>query len=352
MEAWLLREWQQGSGWQFVLRPLSWIYALLTSLRRALFRAGLFSVQRVSVPVIVIGNITVGGTGKTPLVLALVLHLQASGWRCGIISRGYARESDDSPPGTVIHVVAPSQASSLRPVISDEAALLASRSGVPVYTAADRPAAARALLSAHPDVDVIVCDDGLQHYALHRDIEICVIDGARGFGNGALLPAGPLREPESRLLQVDAIVTNGHAADAGAGIAKLAPRVPRYSMSLGNESLVRVGDGKIISVEDAIAEFSGRQIIAVAGTGNPARFFAHLSAIGLVPSVTQAFPDHHPYAAADFRHAPEAIVVMTEKDAVKCSQFADDRMWFMRVDAILPKAFGDFIVQRLSELEK
>ncbi|MEP7157077.1 MAG: tetraacyldisaccharide 4'-kinase [Betaproteobacteria bacterium] len=351
MEAWFLREWQQGSAWQIVLRPLSWLYALLTALRRLLYRIGLFNVERVDVPVIVVGNITVGGTGKTPLVLAIVQHLQKSGRRCGIISRGYTRESA-SAQGTVIHVAPDAGDSPRRPAFSDEATLLATRSGVPVYVAADRPAAARALLAAHPDVDVIISDDGLQHYALHRDIEICVIDGARGFGNAALLPAGPLREPQSRLARIDAILVNGISANPQWSVSAIAPHIPSFSMALGNELLVRVRDKAKLSMEEGVAAFSGRKIVAIAGTGNPSRFFAHLSTLGLAPGATHAFPDHHPYTAADFEPLNADIIVMTEKDAVKCKRFADDRMWFMRVDAILPDTFGDFIVKRLAELEK
>ena len=350
MEAWLLREWQRNSPWQMLLRPFSWVFALLAHARRSLFRLGILKSERVGVAVIVVGNITVGGTGKTPVVLAVAQLLARSGKRCGIISRGYSPvDADDQMRrsiGTVIHVVPESTESG---VTSDEALLLATRSGVPVYTSADRAAAARSLLRDHPEVDVLVSDDGLQHYGLSRDLEICVIDGARGFGNGALLPAGPLRESLTRLDNVDAIVVNGQAAP---GLLNAGYAAPVFPMDLGNESLVRVRDGKMMAIEQGLAEFSEKKIHAVAGTGSPARFFTHLERLGFKMEKTRAFPDHHPYKAADFTGSEAGIVLMTEKDAVKCKAFADDHMWFMRVDAILPDTFGEFLVKRLSELKK
>jgi len=236
--------------------------------------------------------------------------------------------------------------------MGDEAMLLACRSGAPVYIAADRASAGRALLRNHPGIDVLICDDGLQHYALHRDLEICVIDGARGFGNGAMLPAGPLREPAMRLATVNAIVVNGEATAEPLNVVTAAPKAPVYRMSLGNESLVRVLDEKVLSVRQALAEFSTTRVLAVAGIGNPARFFAHLRHLGFTPAETLSFPDHHPFSAADLVASGAGIILMTEKDAVKCRGFADDRMWFMRVDAILPDAFGEFVVNQLSELKK
>ena len=355
MEAWLLREWQRTSFWQVLLRPLSWVYASLASVRRGLYQAGIFHRARVGVPVIVVGNITVGGTGKTPMVLALAQILARSGRRGGIISRGYSRRSVDGeirrgkPDEFVMHVVPESAEPA---VTSDEATLLATRAGIPVYISADRAAAARSLLHDHPEVDVLICDDGLQHYALHRDLEICVIDGARGFGNGALLPAGPLREPVTRLGQVDAIVINGIAAAAQRNLGRALPEVPTYTMMLGNESLLRVRDDKVMSIEQGLAAFSAKSILAVAGTGHPARFFAHLASLGFKCGKTRAFPDHHAFAASDFTRHNEQIILMTEKDAVKCKALADDRMWFMRVDAILPDAFGEFVITRLPDRKK
>ncbi len=353
MEAWFLREWQCQSPWQLLLRPLSWIFAALASLRRGLYRAGLLKSARIPIPIIVVGNISVGGTGKTPVVLAIAQALARSGYRCGIISRGYSRGAaagnSRAHPANVNQVVADVAGSA---PASDEALLLARRSGVPVYISADRTAAARNLLHDHPDVDVLICDDGLQHYALHRNIEICVIDGARGFGNGELLPAGPLREPVARLTQVDAIIVNGANTADQLNLNRFARDVPAYSMMLGNESLVRVRDNKVMSIEQGLAEFSTKRVLTVAGTGNPARFFAQLVNLGFKSAESRAFPDHHPFVESDFAPHDAEIILMTEKDAVKCSAFADDCMWFIRVDAILPEAFGEFVIKRLSELKK
>ena len=360
MEAWFIREWQRNSLWQVLLRPVSWVYVSMVGLRRWLYRAGIFKSEPIGVPVIIVGNISVGGTGKTPVVLALAQYLTRNGWRCGIISRGYSRpaapDTMHRPRANVIRVVAEPAGSV---VMSDEAILLANRSGAPVYISADRYCAARTLLDDHPEVDVLICDDGLQHYALQRDLEICVIDGVRGFGNGALLPAGPLREPITRLGSVDAIVINGSTVpghrdpDLELNLnLNLKNDAPTYSMILGNESLVRVRDGEQISIAQGLGEFVSKSILAIAGTGNPSRFFQHLSTLGFKAARTQAFPDHHPFVASDFANKDAQIILMTEKDAVKCKAFADDRMWFMRVDAILPDAFGEFVIKRLSALKK
>ena len=351
VETWFLREWQRNSHWQILLRPVSWVYALATGARRAFYRAGLLKSVRVGVPVIIVGNLTVGGTGKTPVVLAIARSLSLSGRQCGIVSRGYARRGDAGKP-------VPPQVQQVRaddaatPVTSDEALLLAARSGAPVYISHDRAAAARRLLNDHPGVDVLVCDDGMQHYGLQRDLEICVIDGARGFGNGALLPAGPLRERPTRLEHVDAIVIHGAVAPCRLNIDDLGHDSPVFPMSLGNESLVRIRDGKVMSIAQGLAEFSSTIVIAVAGIGNPQRFFDHVSSLGFKPAGTNAFADHYSYSASDFSAYHAGIILMTEKDAVKCKSFADDRMWFMRVDAMLPDAFGEFLVKRLSDLKK
>ncbi len=357
MEAWFIRQWQSNRPWQVVLRPLSWIFALLAATRRALYRVGLLASVRVGVPVIVVGNITVGGTGKTPLVLALVESLTRAGWRCGIVSRGYARQvrtgADTQSTEQFLIRVVPASLSALDvSMVGDEAALLAARSGVPVVVSTNRVAAARTLLREHPEVDVIISDDGLQHYALERDIEICVIDGGRGFGNGALLPAGPLRESMARLRQVDAIVVNGAGDKLDLGLDLADQRVPIFSMSLGNETLIRVHDGKSMTIEEGIEAFAAKNIFAVAGTGNPPRFFAHLSRLGFTLAASESFADHHPFIAGDLSTRNADVILMTEKDAVKCKAFADDRMWFMRVDAVLPDAFEHFVVKRLSELRK
>ena len=342
MEAWFLREWQRTSLWQIGLRPVSWLFGLMVATRRFLFRAGWLGSERIEVPVIVVGNITVGGTGKTPLVLALAELLTRAGFKPGIITRGYRRDSSRDAATPITQVVPGKTDGS----VGDEAALLANRSGVPVYAGSRRVEVAHALLKDHPEVDVIVSDDGLQHYALRRDLELCVIDGARGLGNGALLPAGPLREPPSRLAEVDAVVINGDNTMVSA-----ATNVPAFSMALAKESFVPLRDGESLTTEVWRAKFSGKKIAAIAGTGNPARFFSHIAGLGVEAGMTRAFADHHPFVAADLKAIDAEIILMTEKDAVKCLTFADNRMWFMRVDAVLPDAFGEFVLKRLQLLK-
>ena len=365
MEAWLTREWQRNSLWQIFLRPLSWLFRLLVAMRRGAYRAGWLKSFSVGAPVIIVGNISVGGTGKTPLVLALVEMLTSRGMRCGIVTRGYNRRADVSSD-TPIHITPDLPLGTL---LSDEATLLARRAGVPVYAGANRVEAARALLRSHSEVNVIISDDGLQHYRLRRDIEICVIDGARGLGNGALLPAGPLREPVSRLEVVDAMVVNRNAihpvhpaikpdrrgrewpqGPLGRDVAPPARQsTARFDMTLANETFINLKSDCRLDMSDALAAFHGKRVHALAGIGNPQRFFSHLAALGMEPNTTQPFPDHHDYRATDFSDIEAGIILMTEKDAVKCAAFADERMWFMQVDAVLPSDFADFILDKLHQ---
>ncbi len=212
MRAWLEGEWQRLGGGALIFLPLALVFRAASALRRALYRAGILRAWKAPVPVIVVGNITAGGTGKTPLVIAVVESLARAGHRPGVVSRGYGRvPPTDADPHGVVRVL-PGVATPEH--FGDEPVLIARRTGVPVYLSPDRPAAARALLAAHPETDVLVSDDGLQHYALARDVEIAVVDGERGFGNGLPLPSGPLREPVSRLRSVDAAVVNGGNSDA------------------------------------------------------------------------------------------------------------------------------------------
>ena len=343
MEAWFIKQWQRNGPWQILLRPVSWLFLLLVMLRRAAYRLGWLKVSNVGVPVIMVGNINVGGTGKTPLVLALVEALTRHGKHCGIVTRGY-QPGANVPTAEVVQVVPTGDGAGL---LSDEATLLARRSGVPVYTAANRVQAARTLLRNHGQVDVIISDDGLQHYALQRDIEICVIDSARGLGNGALLPAGPLREPASRLDEVDAIIVN--LAANVTDVKNYAATTPAFEMTLANEIFINLKSGRSIGVTEAIALFQGLRIHALAGIGNPQRFFAHLVRLGLAPNRTQPFPDHHDYLSSDMPGIDAGIILMTEKDAVKCGSFADERMWYMRIDALLPNKFIELVLQKLSD---
>src|SRR5512134_354724 len=261
------RHWYRLSALSVALAPFGLAFRLVVGVRRAAFAAGILKSHRLPVPVVVVGNLVVGGTGKTPLVLWVVDALRSRGRRPGIVSRGYRGTNDPARP-------VPSRADPAH--FGDEPVLLAERSGVPVWIGRDRVAAARGLLTAHPDCDVLVCDDGLQHYALARDVEIAVED-ERGHGNGLLLPAGPLREPASRA--VDAVVVNGP------------PRAGAFEMRLVPAGFRRVGgDGQEVPIE----ALRGKRLHAVAGIGNPPRFFATLRALGLA-FVPHAFPDHHPW---------------------------------------------------------
>ena len=314
------RHWYRLSAVSILLYPLSLVFRLLVALRRLLFRLGVLPSARLPIPVVVVGNLTVGGTGKTPLVLALARALRQSGLRPGILSRGYGGRSA-SPRA----VAAGDEAER----VGDEPLLLAERSGCPVWVGADRVAAARTLCAAHPDCDLVLCDDGLQHYRLQRDFEIAVQD-ERGSGNGLLLPAGPLREPADR--HVDAKVTNQREPGAGA-----------FAMRLVAAGMYRVGDA---SAPVEPSELSGKKLHAVAGIGNPGRFFATLSGMGLVFSA-HPFPDHHAFLAADLQFEDCDFVLMTEKDAVKCRRFGRRDLVAVRVEADVDAALTGLILERI-----
>ena len=320
----LVQQWYspQASLW---LLPLSWLFSLLVVLRRLAYRARLLRSHRLPVPVIVVGNITVGGTGKTPLVAWLVRVLQQEGYRPGIITRGYGGLAQQWPQ----HVRPDSD-----PVaVGDEPVLLAQRCQCPIAAAPDRVLAARQLLQ-HSDCNILISDDGLQHYRLRRDVEIVVVDGARRFGNGHCLPAGPLREPLSRLKQVDYVVANGVAAHG------------EFAMELLPGALRALSDpDKAISLSD----LHGQQIHAVAGIGNPARFFELLKSGGL-SVIEHPFPDHHSFVAADLAFADGLPLLMTEKDAVKCRRYADERMWYLPVEAQLDDSFAAQLLQQVKRL--
>ena len=299
---------------RLVLAPCGWLYRGLCWARRAAYRSSLFNVYRAPVPVIVVGNLTVGGTGKTPVVIWLARKLTEYGFKPGIIARGYRGRAASWPQ-------------QVRPdsdpiAVGDEAVLIARRAGVPVAVGPKRAADIAALLK-HADVNIIVCDDGLQHYALARDIEIAVLDGVRRFGNGACLPAGPLREPSTRLQQVDLVVTNGLAARGEFPMRYLAERVHRVGQP---------------GASVALNAFPEKTVHAVAAVGNPSEFFAMLKRNGLrvTPHV---FPDHHWFTRDDLAFADRQPVIMTEKDAVKCEHFDDPRLWYVPIEAELPDVF-------------
>lgn len=320
---WLERQWYRVGPFHPVLLPLSLLFGLIAAIRRALYRSGLLHSAKLPVPVIVIGNITVGGSGKTPLTLWLAQELLERGWHPGIISRGY-RGAAVSP--------SPVSSGDSAQTVGDEPLLMARRALCPVWVGRDRPAAARALLQAHPECDVLLSDDGLQHYRLQRDIEIAVVDGARRFGNGFLLPAGPLREPPSRLGTVDAVVINGGAARSGEYVMRLEGAA---FQNLANPAATRTAD-----------DFRGVRVHAVAGIGHPQRFFDHLKSLGLTVQ-THPFPDHHHYTPADLAFGDADAILMTEKDAVKCAAFANEKCWALRVDARLDPMLAHHILERI-----
>ncbi|MGH8541748.1 MAG: tetraacyldisaccharide 4'-kinase, partial [Stenotrophobium sp.] len=292
LKKWLESRWYSARPAPWWLRPFAALYGFIASARRRRLSA---QAQPLSVPVIVVGNISLGGTGKTPFVIWLVESLRAWGFRPGVISRGYGGHAPQYPLE-----VTPETAAAL---CGDEPLLMAQRLGVPLAVAPDRVAAAKFLLQRHA-IDILVADDGLQHYRLPRDLEICVVDGARGLGNGALLPAGPLREAPSRLREVGLVVVNGGGWRRAA--------IPHADMMLRMDMAVSFSGGK-----KPLQDFAGQRVHAVAGIGNPERFFAQLRGQG-IEVVPLAFADHHAYAAGDLDFGDQLPVLMTEKDAVKC----------------------------------
>ena len=324
LESSLVRCWYSRRGWCLTLIPLSLLFNLLSGLRRRLYAWGWLQSTRLSVPVIVVGNLTAGGTGKTPLVIWLVEMLRAHGNRPGVVSRGYGAD------GTGAAEVGPDG----NPADSgDEPVLLARRTGCPVWVGRRRVEAAVGLLKQHPEVNVIVADDGLQHYALARDMEIVVVDGSRGFGNGWLLPTGPLREGTGRLGLVDAVVVNGEQGLDGVSS-------PVYTMTLEGQQFSNLSNP---ARRESAGAFHGHVVHALAGIGNPDRFFETLSRLGL-EIVRHPFPDHHVFRAEDL---PEGTVVMTEKDAVKCAPYARADTWFFAVDARVSEGLEHQILNRL-----
>ncbi len=317
-------------GWQAcLLLPFSLLFFGLVGLRRALYRIGFLHRERLPVPVIVVGNITVGGTGKTPLVIHLAQALRMLGRRPGIVSRGYRGAATG-----VMEVTASSDPGAA----GDEPVLLARLAGCPVFVGRDRTAAAGALLAGHPDCDVIVADDGLQHYGLARDVEIVMFD-ERGVMNGWPLPAGPLREPLSRLALADAVVLNGTTVSP-------APRLacPVFVMRLASGSFHRLDDPL---VKCSVADLTGRKLHAVAGIGSPQRFFDQLTGLGL-SFAGHAFADHHTFRAEDLVFGGDAILA-TEKDAVKLARLSlTQPVWVLPVTAELSPDLAAFVLEKIN----
>ena len=300
--------WTHRGLLAWVLWPLSLVFGALTALRRGLYQTGIFKIQQVPVPVIVVGNVVAGGSGKTPVVMALVQHLQARGWRPGVVSRGYGRKTLDCRE---VHRDSPISE------VGDEPALIQRTTLAPVFVATRRIDAARALLASYPDTQVIVCDDGLQHLALHRDVQICVFDD-RGCGNGFLLPAGPLRESWPR--PVDLVLhTGAHPAFAGS----------RAQRALADHA--RTIDGQEIPLAH-LNHPNAKPLLAVAGIAKPEEFFAMLRAKGLTLAHTLALPDHYDFNSWLRNEYRAYTVICTEKDAVK--------LWHQQADALaIPLVF-------------
>ncbi len=318
--------WQSPA--RFLLLPFGLIFGLLAHVRRMLYRYGLLESIRPPVPVLIVGNITAGGSGKTPLVAALAEALAVRGLHPGVVSRGYGGSA--AAPLKVDKTGDPG-------IFGDEPLLLASK-GFPVWVGKKRGDAALGLLASDPQCDILIGDDGLQHYALCRDFEIAVIDGERVFGNGRLLPAGPLRELPSRLDSVDAIVVNC----AGKPL-QLHTSAPVFSMHLSGNVFISVDHPEI-----SASEFPGKKLHAIAGIGNPQRFFDHLAALGL-RFTPHPFPDHHPYRSEDLEFEDCDIIIMTEKDAIKCRGLAPGKSWFLPVKAEIDSALVELILKTLGK---
>lgn len=332
MADWLQKQWLIFTLWHFLLIPLSWIYGVVTYVRRSLYKKGWLNSYHLNVPVIVVGNINVGGTGKTPVVIWLAEQLKVAGYNPGIISRGYGGAAKG------IQSVLPQ---SNPQEVGDEPVLIAKRTDCPVYVSRNRVAAGQALLEAHPECNVVISDDGLQHYRLQRDVEIVVVDGAKGFGNGALLPAGPLRESIARLHEVDAVVSNGNVTHIT--ISMNNDEIAPIDMQLASGSFYNLVDHNLKA--DA-QDFANKQVLAIAGIGNPERFFQQLNRLGL-NFQSQAFPDHHAFQPQDFKQVTADVVVMTEKDAVKCQLFAQANYWVLPVVAVINEELIQIVLNKL-----
>ena len=304
--------------------PLSWLFGLVVKLRLLSYKKGWIKSTRVSVPVIVVGNITVGGTGKTPVVIWIAELLKSAGYSPGIISRGYGGIASSWPQQV--------RADSDSRVVGDEAKVLARRADCPVAVGPNRADSAQALIDHH-QCDIIISDDGLQHYALQRDIEIALVDGERRYGNGFLLPAGPLREPVERLKSVDFIICNG-LANSG-----------EYTLKVEGEEAVKLLDEtERLNLES----FKSAPCHAIAGLGNPSRFFSHLKKYKLTVE-PHIFPDHFKYTEKDINFNDDKQVLMTEKDAVKCTYMAKDKHWYVPIKAQMTEKFGLTLLSLIKE---
>jgi len=318
-----MRFWYRRGAIAWLLWPVSLLFGLAVLARRILYKVRILASKHPGIPVIIVGNVTVGGSGKTPLVIWIAEFLKAKGFSPGIVSRGYGAKVPAPRAATIADEAAE---------VGDEPVLLSRRSGCPVWVGADRLQVIAALRAANPDVNVLILDDGLQHYRLRRDLEIAVVD-ARGVGNGFLLPAGPLREPAWRLRTVDAVVANG------------ASRKEDFTMLLAGDTLHRMTDAR---ERRPLKAFAGQRVHAVAGIGDPKRFFLQLGAAG-VKVQPHPFPDHHAFTPRDLEFGDGLPVLMTEKDAVKLRHAARPEWWVLPVTARLDAAFGNWLLRKTDE---
>lgn len=326
---WIHRVWYEGGRSYVLLLPLTALYFLLVSLRRWLYERGMLKQQRVGVPVIIVGNITAGGTGKTPTAVWLAEELKNRGFSPGIVSRGYGGSKSKAP----MHVDAASDPA----VVGDEPVLLARRSACPVAVDADRVRAAQMLIE--DGVDLVIADDGLQHYRLSRDYEICVIDGRRGLGNRLMLPAGPLREPPSRLYDVDQVFVNGQLRKPHDSVSDVEQNAIVFELA-GTEASRLNG-----SLSRPLENFEGTTVHGVAAIGNPNRFFDLLRRWGM-QVIEHAFPDHATLSKKDLAFGDDFDILMTEKDAVKYGNKAPDKFWYVHVDPVIdPVIAGPWLEQ-------
>lgn len=332
---WIHRVWYKGAAFGWLMLPLSALYWLVTTSRRFLYRCGILKTEKLSVPVVVVGNITAGGTGKTPIVIWLAQELRAREFSPGIVSRGYG----GSATSATVRVDRHSEPA----VVGDEPVLLARHSGCPVSVDSDRVRAAKALVNE--GADVIIADDGMQHYRLARDYEICLIDGARGLGNRRLLPSGPLRELPQRLSEVDQVLVNGvMTATERQSVAEqnaIPFEVVAVEVCRLNESLTR-----------PIERFAGTTVHAVAGIGNPARFFALLRSFD-IQVIEHPFTDHAVLQPSDLQFGDDLAVFMTEKDAVKIGRHVEDKIWYVPVTVSIEPALALPMIEQIdSRLQK
>lgn len=322
---WLVNRWQSLNIVSLVLLPLSIIYCVIVVFRRIGYQVGALKSFSVDLPVIIVGNLTVGGTGKTPLVIWLAAWLKTKGHRPGIILRGYRGQSKTWPRMVLANTSAAE--------VGDEAVLLARRTACPVVAAPDRVAAARELVN-HTDCTIIISDDGLQHYRLRRNYEIAVVDGKRGYGNGLCLPSGPMREPAGRAKTVNLVVTNGTA------------KASRPAMEIAPTAIRNIKNNEQIS----LGIFKNKHVHAVAGIGNPSRFFDSLASIG-IKTTNHPYPDHYNFSRDDLDFGDNQDIIMTEKDAVKCRRFAGENWWALEVNARPTSAVVDNLQTWIEEIQ-